>query len=217
MENLAGTLLNYLVQISKGLEVTLSIFTVALVLSIPLGVFVALCRLSKISIVRKAAEFYIWVLRGTPLLLQIIFIFFGLPLMGIRFGRMSSAYFAFVLNYAAYFGEIFRSGIQSIERGQTEAASILGFTPWQIQTKIILPQVVKRTLPAIGNEVITLVKDTSLAYIIGVDDVIKLTKGIANRDGVIIVFVIAALIYLVLTFVITKIFNKIEQKVMYEE
>ena len=108
MENLAGTLLNYLVQISKGLEVTLSIFTVALVLSIPLGVFVALCRLSKISIVRKAAEFYIWVLRGTPLLLQIIFIFFGLPLMGIRFGRMSSAYFAFVLNYAAYFGEIFR-------------------------------------------------------------------------------------------------------------
>ena len=217
MENLAGTLLNYLVQISKGLEVTLSIFTVALVLSIPLGVFVALCRLSKISIVRKAAEFYIWVLRGTPLLLQIIFIFFGLPLMGIRFGRMSSAYFAFVLNYAAYFGEIFRSGIQSIERGQTEAASILGFTPWQIQTKIILPQVVKRTLPAIGNEVITLVKDTSLAYIIGVDDVIKLTKGMANRDGVIIVFVIAALIYLVLTFVITKIFNKIEQKVMYEE
>ncbi len=221
-----GILLNYLSQIAKGLEVTLSIFAVCLIFSIPLGVGVALCRLSKVSIIRKTAELYIWILRGTPLLLQIIFIFFGLPLIDITIGtihikpifdRMPSVYIAFVLNYAAYFGEIFRSGIQSIERGQTEAACILGFTPWQINTKIIMPQVIKRTLPSIGNEVITLAKDTSLAYIVGVDDVIKLTKGIANRDGTIIVFVIAAAIYLILTYIITKIFDKIEKKITYKE
>ena len=215
MENLAGTLLNYLVQISKGLEVTLSIFTVALVLSIPLGVFVALCRLSKISIVRKAAEFYIWVLRGTPLLLQIIFIFFGLPLMGIRFGRMSSAYFAFVLNYAAYFGEIFRSGIQSIERGQTEAASILGFTPWQIQTKIILPQVVKRTLPAIGNEVITLVKDTSLARIIAAYELTFAGYSFMKSAGLTWPLFYTGVFYLIFIGILTLLFNYIEKKLDY--
>ena len=229
MDSLGGILLNYSIQVAKGLEVTLSIFAVSLILSIPLGVGVALCRLSRVGIIRKAAEMYIWILRGTPLLLQIIFIFFGLPLIDVTinlgipihirpiFDRMPSVYIAFVLNYAAYFGEIFRSGIQSIERGQTEAACILGFTPWQINTKIIMPQVIKRTLPSIGNEVITLAKDTSLAYIVGVDDVIKLTKGIANRDGTIIVFVIAAAIYLILTYIITKIFDKIEKKVMYKE
>lgn len=208
---------SYFIQISTGLGVTLSIFFVALLFSMPLGILVALCRISKIKIVKRIAELYIWVLRGTPLLLQIIVIFFALPLVGITFDRLPSVYIAFVLNYAAYFGEIFRSGIQSIERGQTEAASILGFTPWQIQTKIILPQVIKRTLPAIGNEVITLVKDTSLAYIVGVNEVLKLTKGIANRDVTLLPYVIAAVLYLFMTYIITKLFEGIEKKVNYEE
>ena len=168
---------------------------------------------------RKIAEFNIWALRGTSLLLQIMFVFFGLPVIGISLGsnRLMSAYVPFVLNYAAYFGEIFRSGIQSIEKGQREAASILGFTPFQINMKIVLPQVFKRTLPAVGNEIITLVKDTSLVYIIGLNDILKLSKGIANRDVTLIPFVVAAIMYLVMTFVITKILEKVEKKVIYEE
>ena len=210
---------NYFAQIGAGLEVTLKVFAVCIIFSIPLGIIVALCRLSKNIIIRKIAEFYIWVLRGTPLLLQIMFIFFGLPVMGISLGnnRLMSAYIPFVLNYAAYFGEIFRSGIQSIEKGQREAASVLGFTPFQINMKIVLPQVFKRTLPSVGNEIITLVKDTSLVYIIGVNDILKLSKGIANRDVTLLPFVVAAIMYLVMTFVITKILEKVEKKVIYEE
>lgn len=211
------TLSNYFIQIASGLGVTLSIFFIALIFSFPLGGIIALCRVSKIGIVRKIAEVYIWILRGTPLLLQIIVVFFALPLIGITFDRLPAVYFAFVLNYAAYFGEIFRSGIQSIERGQIEAAHILGFTPWQIQMKIVLPQVIKRTLPAIGNEVITLVKDTSLAYIVGVDEVLKLTKAIANRDVTLIPYIVAAVLYLAMTYIITKLFEHLEQKVKYEE
>lgn len=208
---------NYFIQISKGMGITLSIFLVALVLSIPLGAVVAMLRLSKIKIVRKITEFYIWIFRGTPLLLQIIVVCFGLPLIGITFGRLQSIYIAFVLNYAAYFGEIFRSGIQSIERGQTEAASVLGFTPFQIQMKVILPQVFKRTLPAVGNEIITLVKDTSLAYIVGTDEILKLAKGIANRDGTLIPYVVAGVMYLALTYIITKLMNEVEKRNSYEE
>ena len=213
------SIFNYFVQIGAGLEVTLKVFAVCIIFSIPLGIIVALCRLSKNIVIRKIAETYIWVLRGTPLLLQIMFVFFGLPVIGISLGsnRLMSAYIPFVLNYAAYFGEILRSGIQSIEKGQREAASILGFTPFQINMKIVLPQVFKRTLPSVGNEIITLVKDTSLVYIIGLNDVLKLSKGIANRDVTLLPFVVAGVMYLVMTFVITKVLEKVENKVIYEE
>lgn len=213
------SIFNYFVHIGAGLEVTLKVFAVCIIFSIPLGIIVALCRLSKNIVIRKIAETYIWVLRGTPLLLQIMFVFFGLPVIGISLGsnRLMSAYIPFVLNYAAYFGEIFRSGIQSIEKGQREAASILGFTPFQINMKIVLPQVFKRTLPSVGNEIITLVKDTSLVYIIGLNDVLKLSKGIANRDVTLLPFVVAGVMYLVMTFVITKVLEKVENKVIYEE
>ena len=213
------SIFNYFVQIGAGLEVTLKVFAVCIIFSIPLGIIVALCRLSKNIVIRKIAETYIWVLRGTPLLLQIMFVFFGLPVIGISLGsnRLMSAYIPFVLNYAAYFGEIFRSGIQSIEKGQREAASILGFTPFQINMKIVLPQVFKRTLPSVGNEIITLVKDTSLVYIIRLNDVLKLSKGIANRDVTLLPFVVAGVMYLVMTFVITKVLEKVENKVIYEE
>lgn len=214
---LSLNLSNYLIQISKGMGITLYIFLGVLLFSMPLGTVVALLRLSKIKAVRKLTELYIWVLRGTPLLLQIIVIYFGLPVIGIKFGRLPSVFLAFILNYAAYFGEIFRSGMQSIERGQTEAASILGFTPIQIQTKIILPQVIKRTLPAVGNEIITLIKDTSLAYIVGISEILKLTKGIANRDATLLPYAIAAVMYLALTYIITKLLESMEKKVNYEE
>lgn len=205
-------------QILDGLNITLGTFVITLVLSLPLGVIVAMCRLSKVKILSKFTELYIWVLRGTPLLLQIFVIFFGLPAVGIKiFDRMPSVYVAFVLNYAAYFGEIFRSGIQSIERGQTEAATLLGFTPLQTNVKIILPQVIKRTLPSIGNEIITLIKDTSLVYVVGVADVFKISKSIMSRDGNILAYVVVGIIYLLLTAIITKLINVAEKKVYYEE
>lgn len=205
-------------QILDGLNITLGTFVITLVLSLPLGVVVAMCRLSKVKILSKITELYIWVLRGTPLLLQIFVIFFGLPAVGIKiFDRMPSVYVAFVLNYAAYFGEIFRSGIQSIERGQTEASTLLGFTPLQTNVKIILPQVIKRTLPSIGNEIITLIKDTSLVYVVGVADVFKISKSIMSRDGNILAYVVVGIIYLLLTAIITKLINVAEKKVYYEE
>lgn len=210
-------MMSYLIQILGGLKITLSVFFVVLLLSMPLGVFVAMCRLSKMTVLRKTMEIYIWILRGTPLLLQVIFVFFGLPLIGIKLDRLPAVYLAFVLNYTAYFGEIFRSGIQSIERGQYEAASILGFTPWQINLKIIMPQVFKRTLPSIGNEVISLVKDTALVYVVGVSEILKVAKGIANRDVTLVPYVIAGAVFLVITYIITKIFASIERKVNYEE
>ena len=209
--------MSYIGQILEGLNLTLGVFFLSLLLSLPLGMLVAVLRLSKIKVVAKATSVYIWVLRGTPLLLQIMVVFFGLPTVGINLGRFNSIIFAFVLNYAAYFGEIFRSGIQSIERGQREAASILGFTPFQINIKIILPQVVKRTLPSIGNEVISLIKDTSLVYAVGQSDILKFAKGIAVRDATLIPYVIAGCVYLVLTYVITKAFEAVERRVYYDE
>ena len=206
-----------LMQILDGLGMTLGVFALSLILSFPLGIVVAILRLSKVRVVRKITEIYIWILRGTPLLLQIMLVFFGLPTIGIAFDRFDSILIAFVLNYAAYFGEIIRSGIQSIEKGQRESAEILGFSSWQINMKIILPQVIKRTLPSIGNEVITLVKDTSLVYAVGQNDILKYAKGVAKSTGSLVPYVLAGVIYLVLTYVITKVFNEIEKKVNYEE
>ena len=209
--------MSYLLQILNGLNLTLTVFFWSLLISFPLGMFVAVLRLSKIKIVSKITAVYIWILRGTPLLLQILFVFFGLPEIGISFSRTNAIVIAFVLNYAAYFGEIFRAGMQSIEKGQKEAAEILGFSPMQINRRIVLPQVMKRTLPSIGNEVITLVKDTALVYAVGQSDILKIAKGIVNRDGTLAPFLIAGCIYLVLTYVITKVFDHIEQKISYDE
>lgn len=206
-----------LLQILDGLGMTLGVFALSLILSFPLGILVAVLRLSRVKTIAKIMEVYIWILRGTPLLLQIMLVFFGLPAVGLVFDRFDSILVAFVLNYAAYFGEIFRSGIQSIEKGQRESAEILGFSSWQINMKIILPQVIKRTLPSIGNEVITLVKDTSLVYAVGENDILKYAKGVANSTGSLVPYVLAGVIYLVLTYVITKVFNEIEKKVNYEE
>ena len=135
------SLLGYIVEVSSGLGITLSVFAMTLLISLPLGIIVAVCRLSKNKILCSIAKFYIWVLRGTPLMLQIALVFFGLPSIGIVFDRLPAAYLACGLNYAAYFGEIFRSGIQSIERGQREAANILGFKTIQFYRFILLPQI----------------------------------------------------------------------------
>ena len=154
-------ILRILPALLSGLDTTLKVFFLTLILSIPLGILVAVGRLSKIKPLVALVELYIWVMRGTPLLLQIIFVFFGLPIVGITFDRFPAAILAFVLNYAAYFGEIFRGGIESIDKGQYDAPRYWAL-PCKTFTRIILPQMIKIVLPSVANEVITLIKDTSL-------------------------------------------------------
>lgn len=201
--------------LTEGLVSTLKIFIVTLVLSIPLGIVIALGRLSKVKIISIITEGYIWLMRGTPLLLQIVFVFFGLPLMGISFDRFPAAIIAFVLNYAAYYGEIFRAGIQSIDKGQYEASEVLGMSNYQTFFRIIFPQVIKRVLPPVANEVITLVKDTALVYVVGLDELLKVAKTASNRDASLVPLVVVAVFYLLLTAVLTKVFQVLEKKYSY--
>ena len=192
-------ILRLLPALLSGLDTTLKVFFLTLILSIPLGVLVAVGRLSKIKPLVALVELYIWVMRGTPLLLQIIFVFFGLPIVGITFDRFPAAILAFVLNYAAYFGEIFRGGIESIDKGQYDAAKVLGFTPAKTFTRIILPQMIKIVLPSVANEVITLIKDTSLVYVVGLGELLRAGKIASNRDVSLVPLVVVGVFYLVLT------------------
>ena len=164
--------MDYLMQITpviaSGLQVTISLFLVVLVLSIPGGILLALLRLSGISLLNRIVGFFVYIMRGTPLMLQILFIYYALPIMtdgAIQFDDATAAIVSFVLNYSAYLCEVFRGGIQSIPRGQYEGAKVLGFSYVQTMRKIILPQMVKRVLPPLANETINLLKDTSLVYI----------------------------------------------------
>ncbi len=200
-----------------GLITTLKVFFLTLILSIPLGIFISIGRLSKIKFLSKIIEFYIWVMRGTPLMLQIVFIFFGLPILGVTFDRFTAVIIAFVLNYGAYFGEIFRGGIVSIDKGQYEAAKVLGLTPYKTFIRIILPQMFKIVLPSITNEVITLVKDTSLVYVVGLGELLRAGKIASNRDVSLIPLVLVGIIYLLLTAIFTGVFNKIEERYSYYE
>ena len=202
-------------QMMEGLKVTLQVFVLTLVLSVPLGIVVALCRLSKITILNKIMEIYILIMRVTPLLLQIIFIFFGLPIVGVRIDRMPAAILAFTLNYGAYFAEIFRAGIGSIDEGQYEGAEVLGLSKVDTFFRIILPQAFKRVLPPVANEVITLVKDTALVYAVGFDDLLKVGKTATNRDATLMPLVLVAVIYLVLILVLSKVLGYVEKKYDY--
>lgn len=193
-----------------GAQVTLQIFLVTLLLSLPLGLLAAMARLSKLRFVRRLMEFYIWIMRGTPLMLQLLFVYFALPLVGIRLDPVPSALLAFVLNYAAYFAEIFRAGIQSIARGQYEAAKALGMTYAQTMRRIVLPQMIYRVLPPVSNETINLVKDTSLIYILAMNDLLRVARTIVQRDFDMTAFFIAGVFYLMMTAVLTWIFKKME-------
>ena len=144
-------------------------------------------------------------------MLQLFFIYYGLPFMGLTFDRFPAAVLTFVLNYAAYFAEIYRAGIQSIDRGQHEAAKTLGFTPWQTMRYIIIPQTVSRVIPPVCNETITLVKDTALVTAIGVGELLKAAQGAVNRDVNITAYAVAALIYLAITFVMTMAYERLER------
>ena len=222
MENIITFLkdiLNYtatlMPQVIVGLKSTLEIFTLTLALSIPLGIIVALGRLSKIKIINKITSFYVLIMRGTPLLLQIVFIFFGLPNLNIVIDRFPAAIIAFTLNYGAYFGEIFRAGISSVDVGQNEAAQVLGLSKTDTFFRIILPQAFKTVLPPVANEIVTLVKDTALVYVIGLDELLRVGKIACNRDSSLLPLLIIGLVYLIIIGIFTKLLDKLEKKYQY--
>lgn len=201
----------------EGLKTTLALFGWTLVLSLPLGFIVGLGATSRFKPLRWVIGLYTWVIRGTPLLLQLFFIFFGLPLLNEAWvlDRFVAALIAFVINYTAYYAEIFRGGIQAIPQGQYEAAKVLGLSKIQTVLTIVFPQVFKIILPSIGNEIVTLVKDTSLVYAVGLSDVMKGGKAAMQREISIIPLIEVAVFYLVLTGIVTLLLKMIEKRVNY--
>ena len=211
--------MNYISEIMPallaGTWMTLKVFFWTLVLAMPLGVLVSLGEMSNIKPLKWLVEFYVWIMRGTPLLLQLIFVFYGLPIIGIVFPRYEAALFAFVLNYAAYFAEIFRGGLQSISEGQFEAAQVLRLSRFQTMTHIIIPQVIKIVLPSIGNEVINLIKDSSLVYVIGLGDLLRAGNVAMARDVTLVPLVLVGVIYLFLISLCAFFQKKIEKYFSY--
>lgn len=206
MENLLHTVDLML----EGTQVTLEIFFITLLLALPIGLLASLARLSKFRPLSLLMEFYIWLMRGTPLMLQLLFVYFALPMIGVMLPDIAAALLAFTLNYAAYFAEIFRAGIQSIPKGQYEAAKTLGMTYPTTMRRIILPQVIRIVLPPVSNETINLVKDTSLIYILAMNDLLRVARTIVQREFDMTPFVVAAVFYLAMTFILTWLFKKLE-------
>ena len=205
----------------QGTGVTLQVFLITLLLAVPFGLALALLRISRFRALGRLVSGYIWLMRGTPLMLQMLFIYFALPFVpgiGIRLPDFPAAILAFVLNYAAYFAEIFRAGIQSIDRGQYEGARVLGMTYPQTMRRVVLPQVIKRILPPLSNKTITLIKDTSLIYVLAMNDLLRAARGIVQRDFTITPFAVAAAFYLIMTLVLTYGFQRLEKKyAVYDE
>ncbi|WP_079535756.1 amino acid ABC transporter permease [Phoenicibacter congonensis] len=203
----------------EGFGFSVSIFFITLIGALPLGIVVALARMSKVKIISLIAQFFISVMRGTPLMLQLMAIMFGpYYLFGISTvadWKLYACAIGFILNYSAYFGEIYRSGIQSIPVGQYEAAKVLGYTKSQTFIQIILPQVCKRILPAIGNEIVVLVKDTSLAFVLGIGEIFSTAKALAAKEVSMIPYALAALIYWGFCLLISAILNRLEKRMDY--
>ena len=208
-----------LLQLGKGFLTTFAIFALTLVFSLPLGLLVSFGRMSKIFLVRVITKFYISIMRGTPLMPQLIVVYFGpFYVFGIQLGRsyrFTAVIIAFVLNYAAYFAEIYRSGIESMPAGQYEAATVLGYTKSQTFFKIILPQVTKRILPPVTNETITLVKDTSLAFVLTIVEVFTMAKQIAAAETTIMPLMVAGLFYYLFNLTVATGMEKIEARLNY--
>ena len=212
-------LLQIMKQLAGGMGTSIEIFTVTLLVSLPLGLLISFGRMSKNPVLRAAVKFYISIMRGTPLMLQLMVVYFGpYYLFGIRVGngyRLWAAFIGFAVNYAAYFAEIYRSGIQSMPAGQYEAAKLLGYTKYQTFFRIIFPQVVKRILPSITNEVITLGKDTSLAFTISVMEMFTVAKALASSQVSMVPFVAAGLFYYIFNLLVASFMEYAEKKMNY--
>ncbi len=212
MDNFSSQIGLYL----QGTLVTLSIFAITLIISLPLGFIVTLMLNSKNKLISSFADAVVYVIRGTPLLLQLLFVYFGFPLIPVigkylTFSRFVSACIAFAINYACYFGEIFRGGLLSIDKGQWEASKVLGLTRFETLTKVIIPQMIRVCLPSISNETITLVKDTALVSIIGVAEILHYSEAAVNREGTPLPFLVAAAVYLIINFFVTVVFKRLEK------
>lgn len=214
-----STLEQMLWQLAGGMGTSIQIFAVTLIFSLPLGLLVAVGRMSKNPIIRNLVKLYISVMRGTPLMLQLMVVYFGpYYIFGLRMGsgyRLWATLIGFVINYAAYFAEIYRSGIQSMPLGQYEAAKILGYGRGQTFFLIILPQVVKRILPSVTNEVITLVKDTSLAFTLSVMEMFTIAKAIAAAQTTMAPFIAAGLFYYIFNLLVAVFMEWVEKKLDY--
>ena len=196
--------------------VTLEVFALTLVFSLPLGLLFAAGRMSRCKWLSLPIGWLLLVVRGTPLILQLIFFYFVPPeLLGIGLPRFWAAILAFSINYGAYFAEIFRGGIEAVDRGQIEAAKVLGYSKWQTTTKIVIPQMLKVCLPPVSNECITLVKDTALVTAIGVTEILYFAKASVNRDVNATAYLVAAAFYLLMTYGLTKLFQYLEKKYSY--
>lgn len=206
-------------QLSSGMLKSMGIFFLTLIFSLPLGLLIAFGRMSKNKILRTVMKVYISVMRGTPLMLQLLVVYFGpYYIFGMRVGnsyRLWAVFIGFVINYAAYFAEIYRSGIQSMPVGQYEAAKLLGYSKSQTFIKIILPQVIKRILPSVTNEVITLVKDTSLAFTLSVMEMFTTAKALASSQVSMMPFVAAGIFYYVFNLVVAMFLEWLEKKLDY--
>jgi polar amino acid transport system permease protein len=214
--NDSGKLLNMTGILLSGVGTTVSIFALTLILSIPLGILIAQARMSRRWIVSKPVSFYIYIMRSTPLMLQVMFIYFLLPqVLPFKFDRFWAVIFSFVINYAAYFAEIFRGGILSIPPGQREAAMVLGYSKAQTFFRIILPQVVKRVILPMTNEVITLVKDTALASVVAVAEVMSIAKKQVSSSSSIEPYIVAMIIYLILNGIAEQACKLVERKLNY--
>ena len=213
------TIQQMLIQLAGGMGTSIQIFLVTLIFSLPLGLLVAFGRMSKNRLLQAVVKVYISIMRGTPLMLQLMVVYFGpYYLLGIRVGndyRLWAAFIGFVINYAAYFAEIYRSGIQSMPAGQYEAAKMLGYSRTQTFFRIIFPQVIKRILPSITNEVITLVKDTSLAFTISVMEMFTVAKALASSQVSMIPFVAAGLFYYVFNLLVAVVMEHAEKRLNY--
>lgn len=222
LENTENGLLYFLSitsQLTSGMLASLTIFVLTLLFSMPLGLLVCFGRMSRFAPIRWLVKFYISVMRGTPLMLQLLVVFYG-PYYLFRIGltpdyRFYATIIGFSINYAAYFAEIYRSGIESIPVGQYEAAKILGYSRPKTFFKIIFPQMVKRVLPPVTNEVITLVKDTSLAFAIAYTEMFSLAKQVSAKDSNIVPLFVAGLFYYIFNFVVAAVMERIEKKMSY--
>ena len=200
--------------ILKGMKLTVNLYVVTMLFSLPLGILLSLGRVSKNTTLSNIIQVYTWIFRGTPLLLQLFFVYYGLPVVGITLSPFAAASLTFVINYTAYFCEIFRGSILGIDPGQYEAAKVLGIKYWQTMIRIIIPQALITALPPLSNEAISLIKDTSLVSAIGMAEILRNSRELVTRDFSITPFFICAVVYLGLSTIVVLFFKKMEKKVM---
>lgn len=211
----SSILANMLPSLKEGLKLTLGLFAIVFIVSIPLGLILAIPRAFGQKWLQALIEVYVFVMRSTPLLLQLMVVFFGLPYLGISFDRFPAAIFAFIINYTAYFIEIFRGGFTSISAGQYESLKVLGIGKVRGFFRVIIPQVLNHVLPALGNEVVALVKDTSLVYVIGLGEILRVASISANTYASLAPYLIVGVIYMIIVGIVTLLLRQTEKKITY--